>query len=216
MTAPVSDLETVHPHRAIWWRVGSGSGLLGIALGTIAGTVSAASSSHTSLANFWMSDPMCFAYVLVTFAVIFFILGLVGCPFPLGDGIKPRRRHQKDAEAAIPHGTASAARPFAVAGLSERPLPRGQGRVQPDGVATLPARSPMKHRWCAKCGFPFQKPQSRATCEVDRPGGIWCERRRRKPKAERLRLMIENPNTLYRVHPEWQPNLVPDPEDAAE
>ena len=172
---------------------------------------------------------MCVAYILVAFAVIFFILGLVGYPFPLGNGLKRRQKHQDTdgAEIALPPGTGSftSTKPV-ISSHTRSQSPESLDLLSGEGVRQFSlfdmAESPSvmrqsapKHSWCAKCGFPFPRPQSKATCNVDRPGENWCARRRRTSRAERLRRMVENPNTQYRVHPEWKPDLVPDADDSA-
>jgi len=149
---------------------------------------------------------MLVAYGLIALAVIFFFLGLAGCPFPLGDGIKRRSKKQDtallhDDDQLVP---SNSARPSSQ--LREA-LDMTSGRAELGEALSLfdigePAR-PVKHSYCVKCGFPFVRPQPQATCKVDRPGENWCRKRAQTSVNERRQHMTRNANTMYRVHPEW-------------
>jgi hypothetical protein len=171
------------------------------------------------------------AYGLIAFAVIFFFLGLAGCPFPLGDGIKRReKRHDRDfglnhdllapSSFAQPRseirealdvatGTAELGEALSLfePTVDARPLSGGPDRRS--GERARRRHTQVKHSWCVKCGFPFVRPRSTATCDVDREN--WCDKRAHTPVAERERRTILHPNTPYRVHPMWADEH-PDPQ----
>jgi len=62
-------------------------------VGPVAAAVATAGNRRL-LNQFWTAyGPVRVAYGLIALAVIFFFLGLAGCPFPLGDGFKQREKH---------------------------------------------------------------------------------------------------------------------------
>jgi hypothetical protein len=95
MTPPSAKPEA-QAHQALWFTTGSGASALGIATGSIAAAVAVGNAK--SLAHFWASGAMLVAYGFIALAVICFVLGVAGCPFPLGDGIKRQRRANDDGQ----------------------------------------------------------------------------------------------------------------------
>jgi len=142
----------------------------------------------------WTSAPMIIAYIFASLALAFFVCGVRKVRFPFAGGDDADTDQQvQDAQ-------------LTGFGSSTSTAPIGSAKSPPSVMSQVH----VKHFWCVKCEFPFPRPQTRATCKVDRPGENWCARRRSTTRGERLRRMVQNPNTLYRVHPAWRPELVPD------
>ena len=213
MTSPGTRLAPVaHPEH--WFKAAAATGAACLALATIAATLHGSASA----ASYWKSPTLYVAYALAGLAVIFFFLGTAGCRFPLAADTMRKRQRQQDTWAAPDDdrlAPSNSARP-----ATQEPAmphrPRSDLREAldlspgPDDLGAAlrlfdigdPAR-PTKHSWCVKCGFPFTRPQNKATCIVDRAGENWCKRRAHTAVAERQRHMARNAATLYRVHPEW-------------
>lgn len=192
-----------------WFRTAAAAGGASVALATIAATLHGSASA----ASYWKSPALYVVYFLAGVAAIFFFLGAAGYPFPpAGD---TGRAHQREADA----GPRSTTRRPSQIPSHEQPLvvpetpgePRSTVDLSKDpadlaevaGAFDRPVSRSEKHLWCVKCGFPFTRPQNRATCEIDRPGDNWCKKRAFTPIAERRRRMALGANTLYRVHPDW-------------
>jgi hypothetical protein len=178
-----------------------GGGLAAASLATIgAYFVAAVTSSH--------SQPWWPYVLLLGLMILGCLLYVVGQP-----GTRAPATGSAPSDAAATRGDTSAetvkrpnrpVRPAAGAGASSSPAADLRDLTE---VPSLPeGREPARraqHSWCIKCGFPFTRPQGKATCDVDRPGENWCKKRAATPIATRLERMAQKANTTYRVHPEW-------------
>jgi hypothetical protein len=157
------------------------------------------------------------AYGLIVLAVIFFFLGLAGCPFPLGDGIKRSREKQDDAvlmnDDQVATSNPAPPRSELREALSANGVPEpahfnwsqhlfalklAERREAVTIKILQDATQRLKHSYCVRCGFPFTGPQNRATCKTSSA----CDKRLRTDLDQRLRA---GSNVPFRVHPDWVP-----------